>query len=337
MSKITHTSSSHVFSASRRSFFQQCLSFPLASVLASSVWAATPPKAAPSVLMASEEPERKITTGILTADLKDQRPTKIFWGHKDFVRSAIFNRDGTQILTASTDQTAILWDVATCKPIQVFQSSYQEPFVEAIFSRGGRGVVTRTEGHTTTFWDLHGRKRQEFRGNCGRSNFPSAFNPINPQEVTAPARNYGVYIIDTQTGTHAARCVGHRAPITTIAFSRDATRLLTGSLDQTVIVWDYPAKDLRGSQGMAMVLPRRNTIYAHSPVLAAAFGPDNETVLFGMEDHTIVLRELTYGEKIRTFYLPNQRIQDVAMSDTGSILVAAGTIVALWENRGTRT
>ncbi|MDO4558171.1 MAG: WD40 repeat domain-containing protein [Planctomycetia bacterium] len=278
-----------------------------------------------------DEPERKITTGILTPDLRDRRPEKTLSGHQDVVRSAVFSRDGERILTASMDQTVILWDARTARPIRVFRRESSDPLVEAIFSPDEQRIIAYSMDCTTTVWDLNGGKQREFRGRRGRSGTPRAFNPVNPREVTTLGRNYSVYVVDTADGTYTARCVGHRAPVTTVAFRQDASALLTGSLDQTLIVWDFPSEELRNSQKTTpMVLPRRNTIYTHSPVLSAVFGPDGETVLSGLEDHTVVLWELRYGEKLRTFHVPHQRIHDVAMSADGSILAAAGTIVAIW-------
>jgi len=60
-------------------------------------------------------------------------------GHKGFVYSAMFNRDGTKILTTGDDSTAILWDAKTGQQLFRFTKiAFQRP---AVFSPDGKLVL----------------------------------------------------------------------------------------------------------------------------------------------------------------------------------------------------
>ena len=49
----------------------------------------------------------------------------VFSGHEDAVLSARYSRDGKQIVTASRDRTASLWDAASGKPLKRFQEGHE--------------------------------------------------------------------------------------------------------------------------------------------------------------------------------------------------------------------
>ncbi len=253
---------------------------------------------------------------------------QIFRGHKGTVFSAIFSPDGSRILSASADQTAVLRDTVTGKILQVFRGSTSEPIVKAQFSLGSRSVITQTSNHVTTKWSLTGEKLNEFRGRVGQVERPVAVNPVDGREVTTFGRDYNIVIIDMENGRQSARCVGHHAPITSLDFSEDGKKLLSGSLDETVIVWDFPLREFPDSPP---ILARCNTIDNHSEVLAAKFSVDGQRVLIGLADHSVVLRDLRFNQKLESFFVPNAEIRSVAFSRDGQkILVAAGTEILLW-------
>ena len=66
-------------------------------------------------------------------------------GHQNMVFVAVFSPDGRTIVTASEDQTARLWDVATGKEIATLRG-HQRKVGWATFSPDGRSVVTNVPG-----------------------------------------------------------------------------------------------------------------------------------------------------------------------------------------------
>ena len=62
-------------------------------------------------------------------------------GHEGYVSPAAFSPDGSRIVTASTDKTARIWDIATSREIAVLLGhSYHVQ--SAAFSADGSRIVT---------------------------------------------------------------------------------------------------------------------------------------------------------------------------------------------------
>lgn len=78
-------------------------------------------------------------TGAEIAALRHDRP----------VESAVFDRSGVRVLTASKDHTARLWDVASAAEIAVLR--HDHPVVSAMFDRSGARVLTAS-GNTARIW-----------------------------------------------------------------------------------------------------------------------------------------------------------------------------------------
>ena len=56
-------------------------------------------------------------------------------GHSDYIKCVALSADGTGVLTGSSDRTAILWDVATAKPIQTFKGHKSSVISVALSAR----------------------------------------------------------------------------------------------------------------------------------------------------------------------------------------------------------
>ena len=69
----------------------------------------------------------------------------------DTVNNAAFSPDGAQILTASADNTAKLWDAASGKLIASF--AHQDAVYNAMFSPDGARILTASADKTAKLWD----------------------------------------------------------------------------------------------------------------------------------------------------------------------------------------
>ena len=66
--------------------------------------------------------------------------------------SAAFSPDGSRIVTASSDNTARVWDAATGKAIVVL-SGHEDGVISAAFSPDGSRIVTASWDQTARIWD----------------------------------------------------------------------------------------------------------------------------------------------------------------------------------------
>jgi WD40 repeat protein len=70
------------------------------------------------------------------------------------MRWAVFSPNGKQVLTASNDGSARLWDVRSGKQLQVFSEPFGEAINDAWFSPDGARVVTASSDGTARIWSV---------------------------------------------------------------------------------------------------------------------------------------------------------------------------------------
>jgi WD40 repeat protein len=93
---------------------------------------------------------------VLLWDAQSGRVIRRFEGHTEQVYGATFSPDGRQIVTASADGTARIWDVATDKA--TILDGHSSSVVSAAFSSQGDRIVTASLDETVRVWDAEARK-----------------------------------------------------------------------------------------------------------------------------------------------------------------------------------
>ncbi|CCA77459.1 related to WD40-repeat protein (notchless protein), partial [Serendipita indica DSM 11827] len=81
---------------------------------------------------------------------------------------------------------------------------------------------------------------------------------------------------------------GHSGSVVAVAFSPDGSRIVSGSRDQTIRLWDAKTGE-----------PVGDPLRGHSnSVTAVAFSPDGSRIVSGSEDETIRLWDAKTGEPV---------------------------------------
>lgn len=92
------------------------------------------------------------------------RELRRFEGHKGGIESLSFNSDGSRVLTASADRTAVLWDTESGKRVRIFKSS-SSAVTSMDISSTGRILAGTLEG-TVSLWNpAAGIRERVLRGN----------------------------------------------------------------------------------------------------------------------------------------------------------------------------
>jgi WD40 repeat protein len=115
--------------------------------------------------------------------------------------------------------------------------------------------------------------------------------------------------------------LGHSAVVLSVAFSPDGTRVLSGSWDHTMMLWDTATGALI------------RTFEGHSGgVSSVAFSPSGNRVLSGSWDGTIKLWEAPTGALIRTFK-DTGAVNSVAFSPDGARMLSGSDdkTIKLWD------
>jgi WD40 repeat protein len=106
---------------------------------------------------------------------------------------------------------------------------------------------------------------------------------------------------------------GPVGPITAGAFSRDSKRVVSGSMDGMLRLWEadnpLPGKAFKGHSGA---------------VMSVAFSPDGRRILSGGEDDAVRLWDLDSGKLVHEFKDHADPVTSVAFSRDGRRILSAG-------------
>ena len=166
-------------------------------------------------------------------------------GRTGHVRSVSFSPDGTRIVTGSWDNTAKVWDTRTGLLLLELKG-HTEAVSSVSFSPDGTQIVTGSEDRTAKVWDAQTQTPLiELKGHQLAVNSVS-FSPDGTRVVTgggihgrSNADKLGeAKVWDARTGTLLLDLKQEGGPVTSVSFSPDGTRIVTGSWDQMMKVWD---------------------------------------------------------------------------------------------------
>jgi WD40 repeat protein len=121
--------------------------------------------------------------------------------------------------------------------------------------------------------------------------------------------------------------VGHSDLVTSVAYSTDGTRVVSGSSDQTVRMWDA-----------ASGAPIGEPIYGHSrAVCSVALSPDGTRLVSGSDDETIRIWDAITGAPVSDPLQGHSGgINSVAFSPNGTHIVSGSydCTIRIWDAAG---
>ena len=232
-------------------------------------------------------------------------------GHASAISTATFSPDGTRIVTGGQNGSLKVWDANDGS--ELFALERHTNAVEAlVFHPDGRRVITGSHDGSIKIWDTALRqaprtivtKKGKFRS-VGMS--PNGRTIVFTDQLGILKRKVrNIWIVDADTLAPLRILQGHRGDITSIAFSRDGLRFVTGSRDKTAKIWD-----LRSGRQLA-------TLRGHSAfVESVAFSPDGSRIATGSWDNTVKVWDSIAGYEIGTYRGHGGSIYGVAFSPDG--------------------
>jgi WD40 repeat protein len=258
------------------------------------------------------QPDENPSSGLVFELLTELRANSrlLLRGHTDAVLYAAYSPDGTEIVTASADHTARVWDAHTGKQL-IPPLHHDGDVLMAEFSPDGKRVVTGSEDHTGRIWDARtGRPI----GVPIRQLSAVRYVKFSPDgQMVATASDGGeARIWNADAGLPISPPVKYHESVFCINFSPDGTRLVTGTGDDVA--------DVRALRtGAPLIGPIRH----NNNIFTAVFSPDGGTILTASADRTAQLWDAKTGQAVSGPFRHGFWILSAAFNHDGSRVVTA--------------
>jgi WD40 repeat protein/tRNA A-37 threonylcarbamoyl transferase component Bud32/Flp pilus assembly protein TadD len=229
-----------------------------------------------------------------------------------------FSPDDSQLATADSNHTVILWDANTGQELAILRG-HGDAVTSVAFRPGGRQLASASTDGTIKIWDLTASAEPlTLRGHT-LAVHSVAFNP-HGRLLASASSDRTLKVWDLATGLEMLTLYGHRGRVESAAFSPDGRLLASGDVisprgrewSGEIKIWDLSAaKEIRTLRGHA------------AGVHWVAFSPDGRQLASAGGDHTVKIWDLDTGQEIRSLRGHSFPIWRVAFSPDGALLASS--------------
>jgi WD40 repeat protein/serine/threonine protein kinase len=246
-------------------------------------------------------------------------------GHEDAVLSARFSADGREIVTASRDRTAALWDVASGKELRQFEEGHEFLATSAEFFPDGRRLATGAGDNSVRIWDIALGTQLAALTPTGRLG-TLAVSPDGDWIVTGSPGN-DAKIWDSHSGTPVGEpLTGHTAEVSAAAFSPQGDTLATGDDRGNIRLWR--------KSGSAGDWTLAHELRGHSrSITALRFTPDGQRLISASGDHSCGQWDVATGQEDRAHVLKHPdyvTALDLSPDGTQALTICDDGAARLW-------
>ena len=269
----------------------------------------------------------KVSTGELVAKLSDDNSSGGLAGINGgadtggssssadlYIRSVCFSPDGKFLATGAEDRLIRIWDIAQKKIVMVLQGHDQDVYSLDYFPSGDK-LVSGSGDRTVRIWDLK-------TGQCSLTLSIEdgvttvAVSPGDSKYIAAGSLDCAVRVWDSETGFLVERLdsenelgTGHKNSVYSVVFTRDGNKVVSGSLDRTVKLWNlHGTNDTAGgnaASGSATGHGKTNngvcevTYVGHKDfVLSVTTTANDEYILSGSKDRGVLFWDTVSGNPL---------------------------------------
>jgi WD40 repeat protein len=216
-------------------------------------------------------------------NLADGAELAKFEGHGQPVTAVAFNSNGQQVVSGAADNSLKLWNVADKAEIKNF-AGHQGAVAGVAFTTDNQFVISGSADQTVRVWNPGdgSQIRSIALGGPATALAVSRDNKL----IAAAAADNAIKLFQVSDGNPLKTLAGHGAPVKSLSFSFDHTRLVSGGADNVAVVWDLAAGQLIEALPLAAGLS------------TAAYGPAANTVLLAAADKAIALHTLHFDKSL---------------------------------------
>lgn len=239
-------------------------------------------------------------------------------GHSRRVVAISFSSDMRTFASGSKDGRVRIWDIASGENKQTLDGFFDQ-VIGFDVSADGKTIIMGGSG-PTYLWDVASGKREKtFTESAYAGNI--AFIPGGKFILTDANADF---LYDRNTAKRAAHFLGTGSAASSVGFSPDGKKIVTGNNDGTVLLFDVERRNYDGQV----------TLAAHQGrVVSLEYSPDGKTIVSGSADKTIKLWDANTTQKKKVFSGDMNALTDVALSPNGKTIAAVDNTetIYLWD------
>ena len=313
----------------------------------------------------------KVSDDVTMIDILDNRTGQVIGklkGHSGKINCMSFSPDGSELASASDDNTIRTWNVQNLSDKCVFVGHTNDVTCLS-YSPDGNRIVSGSEDNTVRLWDVYGNSSKRVHLKSGTEMMNSCFSQDGNSIASASFIDGIISVWDAQTGeiehsfkgnsyiqnicfhpvekqilvtssdstlkvwnmvsgAHMHTLTGHHDNILSISFSNDGKILLSASKDKTIRIWDACSYKLL------------KVLSGHKASISYAVCSDNgDFIASASDDNLIKLWDVNTGKCQRTFVGHKDKVKYVSFSPTANQLVSVsdGNTIKVWDIKTGKT
>jgi nucleoside phosphorylase len=168
--------------------------------------------------------------------------------------------DGRRVVSASDDETLIVWDLQTGAELATLDG-HSAPVAGCAVTPDGRCVVSASDDETLKVWELEtGKELATLKSHSA----PVTGCAVTPdgRHVVSASEDGTLKVLALGTGKELATLQGHGGPVRDCAVTPDGRRVVSASKDNTLKMWDLETGKCLSS------------LYGFNEFTAVSAGPD---------------------------------------------------------------
>ena len=198
-------------------------------------------------------------------------------GHTRAVHTCHFSEDKVHLMSGGDDATVRFWDVSAGEATLTLDGHTDHVRCLATNPASPDVWASGSYDHTVKLWDVRSQGASVMEVNHGQPVQAALILPGGGILVTAGGNKMSVW--DLLGGGRLLQTMcNHSKPITCLAMDGEGGRLLSGSLDHHLKVYDLQEFKVRFSMDYTQ------------PILAMGISPDRNTIAVGMADGLLTVR-----------------------------------------------
>lgn len=238
-----------------------------------------------------------------------------FKGHHGEIRALAFNPAGSQLASASADHTVRLWDFDAVMQARDF-AGHDAPVWSAALSPDGQTLISASADRSVKVWDVAGGKVLHTLTGHAAPVTVAMFGPSG-EWIVSGSGDSSLKMWDPKSGKLIRDLIGHKGTVTALDVAADG-KIISGSVDRKVKVWDAAGKDLL-------------TIETDAIIAAVAVRPDGKQIAVGGIDQSLRLYDAA-GKLEHRWTAHGTAVSGLAYSPNGQWLASCGAdhLVRVW-------